>query len=166
MYCFPSLIEWVYLSLTDYVGIELWKHILMTEFFNSNVFWSKTVRTLKLLYLSLYLYNILENKVIIFRFSVAFPCKRHFSKDNSYELKILKHLVTGQLLCFKVTHLIGKSFLLSGLDKSSASFLLNSKNESRNPQTFRLTLLEVRYDFFKFFVHKSNFSKDSKTFKN
>lgn len=109
---------------------------------------------------------MLENKFIIFRFSIVFPCKRHFSKDNSYELKVLKQLVTGQLLCFKVTYLIGKSFLLSRLDKSSASFLLNSKNESRNPQTFRLTLLEVRYDFFKFFVHKSNFSKDSKTFKN
>ena len=55
---------------------------------------------------------------------------------------------------------------LQDWSKSSFSFLLKFKNKSRKHQSFSLTLLEVKFAYFKFFLDKANFSNDSKIFKN
>ena len=115
--------------------------------------------------LSVYLYNI--HNVIIFRFFSVFPYNRHFSKHNTCEFKTLTQLVIFQwLLCFKVAPLVRKSRFVPRLVKSSFSFLLKFKNKSRKHQRFSLTLLEVKFAYFKFFLDKANFSNDSKIFKN
>ena len=115
--------------------------------------------------LSVYLYNI--HSVIIFRFFAVSPYNRHFSKHNTCEFKTLTQLVIFQwLLCFKVAPLVCKSRFLPRLIKSSFSFLLKFKNKSRKHQRFSLTLLEVKFAYFKFFLDKANFSNDSKIFKN